>query len=72
VGPGQSLTFRANFTNAGPGTSAALWVNVSLPPELSYTGNDAINGTLSGTYDFAFADVAPGSHSFNLTAVAAG
>lgn len=74
VGPGQSVTFRANFTNVGPGTSAALWVNVTLPPELNYTGDDAasIGGVRSGTYDFAFTDVAPGSYSFNVTAVAAG
>jgi len=73
AGPGQSVTFRANFTNAGPGPSAALWVNVTLPPQLTYVGDDAasIGGVPSGTYDFAFANVAPGTYSFNLTAVAA-
>jgi len=73
VGPGQTVMLRANFTNAGPGRSAGVWVNVTLPPELTYTGDDAISigGVLSGTYDFAFADVDPGAYSFNLTARAA-
>ena len=73
VGPGQTATFRANFTNTGAGNSSAVWVNVTLPPELTYTGDDAasIGGARSGTYDFAFTNVDPGSYSFNLTAVAA-
>lgn len=74
VAPGASITFRANVTNAGPGTSPALWVNVTLPAELTYTGDDAalIGGVRSGTYSFAFTNVAPGSYAFNVTARAPG
>ena len=74
VGPGQSATFRANFTNTGAGDAAGVWVNVTLPPELAYVGDDAaaIGGVRSGAYSFAFSNVAPGAYSFNLTAQAAG
>lgn len=74
VGPGQSVTFRAEFLNTGLGTSHALWVNFTLAAELNYTGDDAwlIGGERSGTYSFAFTDVAPGSQAFNVTAQVAG
>lgn len=74
VGPGQSVAFRADFSNSGSGDAAALWVNVTLPPELAYAGDDAasIGGVRTGTYSFAFANVVPGSYAFNVTTLAAG
>ena len=70
LAPGQSTTFHVNFTNAGSGSAAALWVNVSLPNELMYLTDDAasIGGVRSGAYSFLFTNVAPGAHSFNVTA----
>ena len=71
---GQSTTFQVNFTNAGSGSAAALWVNVSLPSEFTYVTDNAaaIGGVRSGTYTFSFANVAPGAYSFNMTASARG
>ncbi len=72
--PGQTTVFRVNFTNGGPGSAAALWVNVSLPAELSYISDNAaaIGGARSGTYSFAFTNVAPVVRLFNITARANG
>jgi len=70
LAPGQSTTFHVNFTNAGSGSAAALWVNVSLPNELTDLTDDAasIGGIRSGAYSFLFTNIAPGAHSFNVTA----
>ena len=70
VQPGQSIVFRVNFTNAGPGESALLWVNITLPAELTYVGDDAasIGGVRSGAFSFQFTSVAPGEYVFNVTA----
>src|SRR5439155_22531650 len=70
LAPGQSTTFHVNFTNAGSGSAAALWVNVSLPNELTDLTDDAasIGGVRSGAYSFLFTNVAPGAYSFNITA----
>ena len=72
--PGQSMVFRIDFTNSGNSSAGALWVNVSLPPELAYASDDAasIGGVRSGSFTFTFTNVAPGSYAFNLTASAAG
>ena len=72
--PGESTTFRANFTNLGPGASEALWVNVSFPSALNYVSDDAasIGGVRIGSNVFAFSNVSAGSYSFNITAIVAG
>ncbi|MFQ5908939.1 MAG: hypothetical protein ACE5JE_08990, partial [Thermoplasmata archaeon] len=72
--PGDTTVFRVDFTNAGQGDAGTVWINVTLPAELTYISDDAalIGGVLSGTYSFAFADVAPGVYVFNLTVSAVG
>ena len=74
LAPGGAVVYRIEFQNSGLGTSAALWVNVSLPTELRYVTDDAaaIGGNRSGAYSFEFQNVAPGSYVFNLTARAEG
>ncbi|TLZ55546.1 MAG: DUF11 domain-containing protein [Methanobacteriota archaeon] len=69
----QTVAFRANFSNGGPGDAAALWVNVTLPPELVYVSNDSalIGGVSAGTH-YRFNNLTPGSYSFNVTAAAIG
>ena len=73
LAPTQTVVFRSDFTNSGPGDATALWVNVTLPAQLAYVSNDSalIGGIGSGT-SYLFANVAPGSYSFNLTASARG
>ncbi|MFQ5552337.1 MAG: choice-of-anchor R domain-containing protein [Thermoplasmata archaeon] len=74
LAPGDAVVFRLNFTNSGGGTASGVWVNVTLPGELSYDSDDAgaIGGTRSGSFSFEFLDVAPGSYIFNVTALADG
>ncbi len=69
---GTTATLRVNFANAGSGTAASLRINVSLPSELTYLSDDASNlgASRSGSYEFAFTNVLPGTYSFNLTAKA--
>src|SRR2546428_9919024 len=38
---GDSVDYRADFTNGGPGDPAAPWVNFTLPAELQYAPDDA-------------------------------
>ncbi len=73
LAPAQTVVFRSDFTNAGPGDAAALWVNLTLPAELAYVSNDSalIGGVGAGT-SYLFSSVAPGSYSFNVTASARG
>ncbi|MFQ5919632.1 MAG: hypothetical protein ACE5I4_06255, partial [Thermoplasmata archaeon] len=72
--PGDTIVFRVDFTNSGQGDAATVWVNVTLPAELSYVSDDAtlIGGIGTCCYDYAFANVAPGTYSFNITASANG
>lgn len=73
LAPAQTVVFRSDFANAGPGDAAALWVNVTLPAELAYLSNYSalIGGVGTGT-SYLFSNVVPGSYSFNLTASARG
>lgn len=72
LAPGQSTAFRINFTNAGSGSAAALWVNVTLPNELTYLADTSgsIGGIRSGAYSFLFTNVTPGAYSFAVSVVA--
>ncbi len=66
---GGNEVFAVNFTNSGPGASEALWVNMSLPASLAYVSDDAasLGGTRTGSYSFSFANINPGSYTFNVT-----
>src|SRR2546428_1160672 len=70
---GDSVDYRADFTNGGPGDAAALWVNFTLPAELQYATDDAgaVGGVRTGT-SFAFTGIGPGASSFTLTASVVG
>ncbi|MFQ5552688.1 MAG: hypothetical protein ACE5EW_03100, partial [Thermoplasmata archaeon] len=74
IGPGGLTTFEITFSNTGLANASMVWVNVTLPAELLYVSDDAalIGGLLTGTYSFAFTDVKPGVHTFNLTVSAVG
>ncbi len=72
--PGEAVVYWIGFSNTGLGTATIVWVNASLPTELQYLGDDAagVGGQRSGTYFYAFDDVAPGSYAFNFTVAPAG
>ncbi len=71
---GQSVVFTVNFSNTGLGSANSVWVNVSLPPHLSYVTDDAIliGGVRSGSYSFKFTNLGSRFWSFQLTASALG
>ncbi len=71
---GETVAFRMDFTNLGPAPSAGIWVNITLPSALTYAADDAatIGGTRTGAHNYSFVDVASGSFSFNITAIADG
>src|SRR2546428_13069963 len=66
---GDSVDYRADFTNGGPGDAAALWVNFTLPAELQYATDDAgaVGGVRPRT-SLAFTGLGPGASSFTPTA----
>ncbi len=72
--PGGLAIFRASFNHSGQGEASSLWVNVTLPSNLTYVTDDAasIGGIRNGSYNFTFSDVAPGAYAFNLSAVVDG
>ncbi|MEE9182284.1 MAG: choice-of-anchor R domain-containing protein [candidate division NC10 bacterium] len=74
LSPNEIVIYQVEFRNTGLGSSAALWVNVTLPPELRYVTDDAgaIGGVRSGAYSFEFQDMGPGTYVFNLTSRADG
>ncbi len=67
--PGDVEELRIEFNNSGPGDADYLWVNVTLPDELTYVGDDAgsIGGVRSCCQNYEFTNVTPGLYSFNLT-----
>ena len=71
---GQSVVFTMNFSNTGLGSANSVWVNVSLPPQLSFVSDDAIliGGIRSGAYSFKFTNVGSRFWSFRLSASAVG
>ncbi|MFQ5919386.1 MAG: choice-of-anchor R domain-containing protein [Thermoplasmata archaeon] len=74
LNPGETVTYQVEFQNTGLGSSAALWINLTLPPELRYVSDDAgaIGGVRSGSYSFEFKNVGSGTYIFNITARAEG
>lgn len=67
--PGETGQFRINLNNSGPGVAEAIWVNVTLPPELAYLSDDSgdIGGMMSCCHSYQFSNLTPGSHSFNVS-----
>lgn len=75
LAPGEESALRVDFVNDGQGEASAVWVNVTLPPELLYIGDDA--AAHGGAYTecchrFQFSPVGPGPHGFNITVQALG
>lgn len=69
VRQGGLVDLHVHLSNAGPGIANAVWVNMTLPPELIYVADDgaAGGGSPLGNQSYAFRDVAPGFRTFTLT-----
>ena len=76
VSPGDSVTYRMWFHNLGPQDSPQVWINDTLPPEVSYVNDTAYLHYTSGTGFFEYSilagnvlhikfnDVPVGNHSY--------
>jgi len=69
--PGDHPVFRVAVTNSGAGDAPFVWVNMTLPSELTYLFDDAasVGGVRSGATNFTFTSVSLGSLTFNVTAL---
>lgn len=66
---GGLIDVQVELSNDGLGTAQAVWVNVTLPPELTYEADDAVaaGGSLVGSQSYAFLNVPPGVRTFTIT-----
>ena len=72
--PGDTTTFRVDFANSGQGDAGSVWINVTLPADLTYVSDDAalIGGVVLCCHDYSFTNGSPGTYAFNVTALANG
>ncbi len=66
--PGDLLFYTITFDNTGTGVAGDVWINDTLPSEISYyMDNSGTSLSVVGSlYSWHFTDVAPGSHSFQI------
>lgn len=66
--PGDTLVYTIYYNNTGSGNAGHVWVNDTLPNNVTYQGSsEAYESQNGNTYIWHFTDVAPGSHSFTIT-----
>jgi len=66
TGPGQEIRYRIRYDNRGNAPARWLWINDTLPPEVSYV-SDTGGGTPSGSVvRFAYQNVSVGAHSLTI------
>lgn len=71
---GAPVQYRVYFNNTGNAAAAKVWVNVSLPNNLTYVSDSAssVGGIALATTQWLFLNVTPGAHSFLLNVNLAG
>ncbi len=64
--PGETLQYTIYFNNTGLGTAETVWINDSLPAEVTYLNDSSATelGIKTGDYNWTFTNIAPGDHSF--------
>ncbi len=76
----STITYRITFQNSGSRASAKVWVNDTLPDEVTYVNDSAANGTMPGnttsvynsswsqgkTHMYNFSNVVPGTYIFEI------
>ncbi|MBU4070993.1 MAG: lamin tail domain-containing protein, partial [Candidatus Thermoplasmatota archaeon] len=64
------VTFTLFYNNTGDGNARNVWVNDTLPAGMSYVSSSVpYDSVLGNTYRWHFINVAPGTHSFTITAI---
>ncbi len=65
---GDILRYRIHFDNTGNLTAPSVWINDTLPPQVTYLSDTSSSngGTKTGNYNWTFVNVAQGSHSFEV------
>ncbi len=67
--PGDSVVYTIWYNNTGDGNARHVWVNDTIPTGLTYQSSSLPYASYSGqTYCWYFSHVAPGTHSFTVTA----
>jgi uncharacterized repeat protein (TIGR01451 family) len=66
---GDMLTYTIYYNNTGTANAGTVWVNDTLPQWIDYVSSSAPYASVNGQiYGWVFTSVAPGSHSFTITA----
>ena len=66
--PGAIVTYTIYFNNTGSANAFRVWINDTLPSDVTYLGASVAPSSWSGqTYRWIFANVVPGAHSFTIT-----
>jgi uncharacterized repeat protein (TIGR01451 family) len=65
--PGDQVTYVLYYNNTGTGNAGDVWINDTLPADLSFNSSvPAPNSTVGQTQYWHFANVAPGSYGVTL------
>ena len=67
--PGDILIYTIWYNNTGNGTAGVVWVNDTLPAEVSYVSDTSgvVPVVFGQDYSWMFLNVLPGDHSFTVT-----
>ena len=66
--PGDIITYTIYFNNTGSANALRVWINDTLPNDVTYLGASVPPSSWSGqTYRWVFTSVGPGPHSFTIT-----
>jgi len=66
--PGGFVTYTIFYNNTGNRPANTVWVNDTLPPQVTFFSSSVPPSSSSGqTYRWQFANVAPGAQSFTIT-----
>ena len=64
---GGSFAYYLYFNNSGTGAAGSVWINESLPAEVSYAGSSLPYTTIQGNlYTWALSNVTPGAHMLEI------
>ncbi|TLZ48616.1 MAG: DUF11 domain-containing protein, partial [Methanobacteriota archaeon] len=67
--PGGTLVYTVYMNNTGTADAMGAWVNVTLPPQVSYVSDtsSSLSGTNTGPGSWTFGTLANGPHAFTIS-----